>query len=108
MNDPWWKPKLADAEYAEHLRDDYQHDAHMSDDELLEKYCNGRKYVILWDHLGDAYSEYEKLADAYLKQTEQIAELELSLAYSTYEHYLSCESEGLEWDGEIPEKPKGY
>jgi len=63
----WWKPVLADARYAEHLRNDYAHDAHMSDDELLEKYCSSRKYVLTWDTLGDAYEEHARLADAYLE-----------------------------------------
>jgi hypothetical protein len=125
---PSWEPVLADAAYAEHLREDYSTDAHMSDDEILDKYCDGKKYVILWDHLGDAYADYMPLADAYLEQkarlvidtlnpnrrkhivdlVAKIADLELSLAHSRYEHYESCESEGLTWDGEIPEKPKDY
>lgn len=132
---PHWEPVLADAEYAEHLREDYADDAHMSDDEILDKYCDGKKYVILWDHLGDAYSDYEKVADDYLKQKDYVASLEKRLTIDTlnpnrrihivdlvqrifeleedvkrsvYEHYLSCESEGLTWDGEIPEKPKDY
>ena len=120
-----WEPVLADAAYAEHLREDYSTDAHMSDDEILDKYCDGKKYVILWDHLGDAYWDYVKLADAYLEQkarlvidtlnpnrrthiidlVAKIADLELSLAYSRYEHYCSVDSEGLQWDGPIPPDP---
>ena len=108
MDKPHWEPVLADAEYAEQLREDYRHDAHMSDDEILDKFCGGKKYVILWDHLGDAYWDYVKLADAYLKQKEDIADLELSLAHERYQHYVTCESEGLAWDADIPDRPKDY
>ena len=122
----WWTPTLADANYAEHLRKDYPYDEHMSDDEILEKYCNGRKYAVTWDHLGDAYEEYEKVADENTALHEQliidtlnpnrrthinellarIDDLEKQVAHEVYEHYQTCESEGLEWGGEIPEKPE--
>lgn len=72
----WWIPQLADAKYAEQLRKDYPHNAEYSDDELLDFYCGGRKYVITWDHVGDAYGEYEKLADAYFEQQQRIQDLE--------------------------------
>jgi len=132
---PYWEPVLADADYAEHLREDYADDAHMSDDEILDEYCDGKKYVTLWDHLGDAYTDYRPLADAYLalqtrnKELEdqlvidtlnpnrrkhiidlvaQIAKLELDLACERYEHYETCESEGLAWSADIPKEPEGY
>ncbi|MHA1806714.1 MAG: hypothetical protein ACTSX2_04010 [Candidatus Thorarchaeota archaeon] len=131
----YWEPVLADADYAEHLREDYADDANMGDDEILFKYCDGKKYVTLWDHLGDAYTDYLPLADAYLKQKDYVASLEKRLTIDTlnpnrrihivdlvqhifeleekvkherYQHYETCDSEGLGWDGEIPEKPKDY
>lgn len=63
---PWWFPKICDKTYFDRLREDYPDNAHMTDDELSDYYNNGRKYSITWDHVGDAYAEYEKLADAYL------------------------------------------
>jgi hypothetical protein len=131
----YWEPVLADAVYAEHLRKDYPDDENMGDEELLHKYCKSRKYVTLWDHIGDAYSEHSALADAYLKQKDYVASLEKRLTIDTlnpnrrihivdlvqrifaleetvkherYQHYETCDSEGLGWDGEIPEKPKDY
>lgn len=130
-----WEPVPVDAEHAEHLRENYEDDAHMSDDDILFKYCGFRKYAILWDHTDDAYLDWEKLSDAYLKQKDYIASLEKRLTIDTlnpnrrihivdlvqrifeleeevkhavYQHYESCESEGLTWDAEIPEKPKDY
>ncbi len=134
-NKEHWEPVLADAEYAEHLRKDYADDANMSDEDILFKYCGFRKYVILWDHVGDAYLDYERLADEYLKQKDYVESLEKRLTIDTlnpnrrvhivdlvkqifaleetikherYQHYETCDSEGLGWDGEIPEKPKDY
>ena len=42
---PWWWPELADDDERDHT---------------------GWRYTDTWDHLGDARSEYEKLADAFL------------------------------------------
>jgi len=39
---------------------------------------------------------------------ERINKLERDLAHEVYEHYCTCESEGLEWGGDIPEKPEDY
>ena len=63
---PWWNPKLIDHEWCEDTRKDYPSDAHLDDDALRDKYANGWKYQTLWDHIGDARKEHEKLADAYL------------------------------------------
>jgi hypothetical protein len=74
---PWWFPVLCDENYYKQLRDDYPESAGMSDDELHEDYADGRKYAVTWDHTGDAYDEYEKLADAYielLKETGRFPE----------------------------------
>lgn len=38
----------------------------MTNEELHDYYNHGKKYSTTWDHVGDAYAEYEKLADAYL------------------------------------------
>jgi hypothetical protein len=63
---PWWWPVLCDRAYFTRLREDYPDDADCSDEELHETYADGQKYATTWDHTGDAYEEYEKLADAFL------------------------------------------
>lgn len=46
------------------------------------------------------------------KQIQQLALANKSLrddvAHQLRQHYETCESEGLTWDGDIPEKPKDY
>jgi len=71
----WWFPKLTDSAWCQEKRSDYPDYAHLDDDALREKYAKGRKYQVLWDHLGDAYEEWEKLADAFAAQAAQIAAL---------------------------------
>ena len=56
-----------DAEWCSRLRTDYPGKADCSDDELKDYFGEGWKYVDTWDHLGDARSNYEQLADAFLK-----------------------------------------
>lgn len=63
---PYWFPTLVDKPYFDQLRKDYPDNAHMSDEELHEYYANGAKYSTTWDHIGDAYEDFEPLADAFL------------------------------------------
>lgn len=64
---PYWFPTLCDKEYCKRLREDYPDQAKgMSDEELVEHYNDGAKYSTTWDHVGDAYEEYEPLADSFL------------------------------------------
>lgn len=63
---PFWFPVLCDDAYFARLREDYPHCAHMSDEDLHDHFNEGLKYQNLWDHAGDAYSDYEPLADSYL------------------------------------------
>jgi hypothetical protein len=64
----WWFPELADEAFCERIRSDYPDDAKdMTNDEIIDYYADGQKYSTNWDHCGEAYEEYEKLADAYLK-----------------------------------------
>ena len=66
MNDkPWWWPELIDAAYFARLRADYPKKAEWTDEELHNHFAEGRKYAITWDHIGDAYAEYEELVDAF-------------------------------------------
>lgn len=66
-NRPYWFPVLCDESYFARLRQDYPENAQMSDEELHEYYNDGLRYQNLWDHAGDAYSDYEPLADSYLQ-----------------------------------------
>jgi hypothetical protein len=64
---PWWFPEITDAAWCDRIRKDYPEDAAgMDDDDIREQYANGCKYADLWDHVGDARSQFEALADAYL------------------------------------------
>jgi hypothetical protein len=64
-------PTPTDATYIARLRKDYPEVCDgKSDDEVMEHYNpEGFKYVeeTLWDHIGDAAYDFERLADAYLK-----------------------------------------
>lgn len=64
----WWYPKLIDSDYVKKLREDYPDGTQGLDDEMaLEKFDNSQKYSTLWDHVGEAYEQFEPLADAYLE-----------------------------------------
>ena len=63
---PWWYPVLCDEAWCKRIREDYPENAHMDDDELRDYYNDGRKYQITWDHIGDAYEDWEPLAEAFL------------------------------------------
>jgi hypothetical protein len=64
---PWWFPEITDAAWCDRIRKDYPEDAAgMDDDDIREQYADGCKYADLWDHVGDARSQFEALADAYL------------------------------------------
>lgn len=72
----WWYPEKVDDKYIARLRADYPERAHLSNEELLEYFeVNDNKYAVTWDHLGDAYPEYEELADAYFEVVAQLEEL---------------------------------
>lgn len=62
----WWFPVLCDEAYFVRLRADYPEHADWSDEALLSRYNHDRKYQFLADHVDDAYSQFEALADAYL------------------------------------------
>lgn len=66
--DEWWFPTRVDDKYFARLREDYPEDTEgKSDEELHDYYCEGQKYATTWDHTGDAYEQFEKLADAFLE-----------------------------------------
>jgi len=51
--DEYWFPKACNTEDNEH----------------------GFRYELYWDHIGDAYEEYEKLADDYLNMRKEIIKI---------------------------------
>ena len=64
---PWWWPEITDAEWIARIRSDYPEDTEdLDDDTIREEYADGRKYAVTWDHIGDAYGDWERLADAFL------------------------------------------
>jgi len=73
---PYWAPELADAEYFARLRKDYPEDtAGQSDEELADYFEVRGKYATTWDHAGDAYNDYEPLADDWIKLREALSTL---------------------------------
>lgn len=68
MKREWWEPQPTDAAWLARLRSDYEDKAGWSDEQLMDYFNEyGRKYAVTWDHVGDAYEQFEALADAYLK-----------------------------------------
>lgn len=63
---PYWYPRLTNTEWCDRIRKDYPKAALWDDETIRDEYANGWKYADMWDHLGDARGDYEKLADAYL------------------------------------------
>ena len=68
---PWWWPQIIDDDYIKTLRQEYVEDTKgLSDEDVLCHFDNGKKkgqFSITWDHIGDAYEEYEQLAKVFLK-----------------------------------------
>lgn len=72
-DDPWWMPKLVDHEFCERLRNDYPEDAHLGDEDIAERYeYTLGEYATTWDNLGDAYDQFQRLADAYFNLKQQL------------------------------------
>ena len=71
---PWWYPQKINADYFQQIRDDYYDKTDWSDEEISGWLGLGdtQKYVTTWDHIGDAYSEYEPLADAFFELKTQL------------------------------------
>lgn len=76
---PWWWPVLANAAYFARLREDYPEHTDEDDDWLHQHYGEGRKYPVTWDHVGDAYAEYEELVDAFFTQEQQLTKARADL-----------------------------
>lgn len=76
---PWWFPELVDDAYLARLREDYPENSHLSDDALRSKYECEAKYGVTWDDLGDAYEQFEPLADAFLAQASELTRLKAEI-----------------------------
>jgi len=74
---PYWWPEQFDADKVrtEIQNDEWSEDAKewlgLDDEDLQEVAVEGKKYLTTWDHVGDAYRDYEPLADAFLKMVEK-------------------------------------
>ena len=68
---PWWWHQPTDAAYIQHCRDDYDQAKGMSDEEIVDFYADGNRYWTGWDHTGEAHSQFQELADAFLKLVEE-------------------------------------
>lgn len=44
----------------------------MTDEEIVDEYADSRRYAVTWGHVGDAYGQFEPLADAYFKLKRQV------------------------------------
>lgn len=74
---PWWYPVRCDADWCKQTREYMPDETRgMSDEELVEEYNEGAKYQMLWDHVWDAYEQFEPLADAYLELKHRMEGLE--------------------------------
>lgn len=73
-------PTPTDAAYIKRLREDYPEKCDGRDDAWVMDYYNPEdfKYVecTLWDHVGDATYDFERLADAYLELRSQMGKPE--------------------------------
>lgn len=66
--DEFWFPEKVDENYIKKLREVYPEETeNMTNNEVHERYCDGQKYATLWDHVGEAYCDYEGLADAFFE-----------------------------------------
>ena len=64
-----WHPELTDKAWCKEVRNQgYDDEDHgLDDDEIREKYAGGRRYATTWDHIGDAYDEWEPMCDDWLR-----------------------------------------
>ena len=100
MKGEWWYPRLVDDAYLKRLRKDYPESAHLADDELRAEYECEEKYATLWDHIGDAYGEYEKVADRMLELEAEVerSRAELVKIYDAIgSSKLMCSKCGCRW-----------
>lgn len=104
--DEWWYPIRMDAAYVERLRRDYPDGTAGKDDATVRAdYDSCEKYEHSWDHQGEAYDQFEPLADAFLLLESRAVELETEnealkkrveeLTDSVFKVALSAGNEGI-------------
>lgn len=79
---PWWFPVVCDESYFARLRADYPENASLSDEDLHEYYNGCQKYQNTWDNIGDAYDQFEKLADDWIKMRTVVENIASQLTTS--------------------------
>lgn len=67
----YWHPQLTDAAWAQKIRKEYGL-GDVTDEEIRETYADGAKYAVTWDHVGDAYDDWEQLADDWIRLRTQL------------------------------------
>jgi hypothetical protein len=78
---PYWHPVLSDDKWLARIRaDDPEDVAGMSDETIRDEYAHGLKYADVWDHVGDAREDWEKLADDWNRLRARVTTLESRLA----------------------------
>lgn len=74
---PYWWPQKIDAEYIEHLREEYPEETDGLDDESVVWEFDEDKMIgdfsDTWDHVGDAREDYEPLAATFLDLVEVLS-----------------------------------
>lgn len=75
MAEPYWYPERTDDAWLARIREDYPERSDWDDESLREYFADGQKYATTWDHIGDAYNDYEPLADAFLNLKSEHATL---------------------------------
>lgn len=101
MEQEWWFPVLTEEKWLARIRKDYPEDASRSDEVLREDYADGGKYQTLWDHTGEAYAQWEKIADAHLALIA--AHREALGLLKEARHHLPPKG-NRDWLGDLPQR----
>lgn len=96
LSEKWWWPKEVDVNTVLRLRSDYPEESYMSNGDLLKRFgYDGHKYEAagLWDHIGDAETDYDRLADALIQLERKLAKAD-ALAEAAQNIYNATKFEG--------------
>ncbi len=81
----WWHPVPTDEKWLAEIRAEYPDTGGTSAEGLRDYYAGGLKYSTTWDHVGDAYDQYEKLADDWLEAKATLgALLDAAITYNAW------------------------
>lgn len=71
----WWWPVETNDDWVNGIKADYPEDTDgMCENDIRDEYANNLKYQITWDHIGDAYEQFEKLADDWHRLKKKCGE----------------------------------